>query len=44
MNVAGGEANAYATATVLVVLLLAINGAAMAITDRWLRYTGLRSP
>ena len=37
MNVAGGEPNACATALVLVVLLLAINGTAGRITDRWLR-------
>jgi phosphate transport system permease protein len=37
MNVPGGDANAYATALVLVVLLLAINGAASWLADHWLR-------
>jgi len=37
MNVTGGETNAYASAVVLVVLLLAINSAAFWISDRWLR-------
>jgi len=37
MNVAGGEPNAYATALVLVALLLVINGAASWITDHTLR-------
>jgi phosphate transport system permease protein len=36
MNVSGGDDNAYATALVLVVLLLAINGAASWAADRWL--------
>ena len=35
MNVPGGEANAYATALVLVLLLLVINGAAVGLADRW---------
>lgn len=37
MNVAGGEPNAYATALVLVALLLAINGSASWLTERFLR-------
>lgn len=37
MNVSGGEPNACATALVLVVVLLAINGTASTLTDRWLR-------
>ena len=37
MNVAGGEPNAYATALVLVGLLLVINSAASALSDRWHR-------
>ena len=36
MNVSGGDPNAYATALVLVVLLLAINGAASWMAERWL--------
>jgi phosphate transport system permease protein len=36
MNVSGGDANAYATALVLVTLLLVINGAASWLADRWL--------
>ncbi len=36
MNVAGGDANAYASALVLIVLLLAINSLAMALTRHWL--------
>jgi phosphate transport system permease protein len=36
MNVPGGDPNAYATALVLVTLLLAINWAASALADRWL--------
>jgi phosphate transport system permease protein len=37
MNVSGGDANAYATALVLVTLLLAINWSALRLADRWLR-------
>lgn len=37
MNVAGGEPNAYASALVLVGLLLVINSAASALSDRWHR-------
>jgi len=37
MNVTGGEQNAYASAVVLVLLLLAINSAAFWISDHWLR-------
>lgn len=37
MNVPGGEANAYATAVVLVLLLLAINYCALGLGDRWHR-------
>jgi phosphate transport system permease protein len=36
MNIAGGDPNAYASALVLVVLLLVINGTAATLTDRWL--------
>ena len=35
MNVAGGDANAYASALVLLVLLIVINGAAVWITEHW---------
>ena len=37
MNVSGGDANAYATALVLVTLLLVINWSALRLADRWLR-------
>ena len=37
MNVAGGDAHAYASALVLVSLLLLINGAAAWMTTHWLR-------
>ncbi|MCK9608054.1 MAG: phosphate ABC transporter permease PstA [Methylomonas sp.] len=37
MNVAGGDANAYASALVLVVLLLIINSLASSLTQHWLR-------
>lgn len=37
MNVAGGEPNAYATAVVLVGLLLVLNWGAVWTADRWLR-------
>ena len=37
MNVAGGEPNAYATAVVLLVLLLTINLIAITVTDRLLK-------
>ena len=43
MNVAGGEPNAFATALVLVALLLMINGLASGLSDRWLR-RGWESP
>lgn len=36
MNIAGGDPNAYASALVLVALLLVINGTATAVSDRWL--------
>ncbi len=36
MNVPGGDANAYASALVLVTLLLLINGLASLLADRWL--------
>jgi phosphate transport system permease protein len=36
MNVSGGDANAYASALVLVVLLLAINGMASWLAEHWL--------
>ena len=35
MNVPGGEGHAYATALVLAVLLLAINGLTLSLADRW---------
>ena len=35
MNVSGGDANAYASALVLVVLLLAINGMASWLAEHW---------
>ncbi len=37
MNVAGGDANAYASALILIVMLLIINGFASFIADKWLR-------
>lgn len=37
MNVAGGDANAYASALVLMVMLLIINSLASSLTQRWLR-------
>ena len=37
MNVAGGEPNAYATAVVLLILLLSINFLAITVTDRLLK-------
>jgi phosphate transport system permease protein len=37
MNVAGGDRNAYASALVLIVILIGINSAATWIADRWLR-------
>jgi phosphate transport system permease protein len=37
MNVSGGDANAYASALVLLVLLLVINWAASWLGDRWLQ-------
>jgi phosphate transport system permease protein len=36
MNVSGGDANAYASALVLVILLLAINGTTSWLTTHWL--------
>jgi phosphate transport system permease protein len=36
MNVSGGDQNAYASALVLVILLLAINWSALWLADRWL--------
>jgi len=39
MNVPGGEANAYATALVLVVILLTVNGIASWAGNRWLGAT-----
>src|SRR5262249_39987706 len=36
MNVSGGDPNAYASALVLVVLLLTINWTASRLADRWL--------
>jgi len=36
MNVSGGDPNAYATALVLVTMLLVINGTASVLGDRWL--------
>jgi phosphate transport system permease protein len=36
MNVPGGDANAYASALVLVALLLAINGTASWLAEHWL--------
>lgn len=38
MNVPGGEDNAYATAVVLVVLLLTVNWSALWFGDRWQRH------
>lgn len=38
MNVSGGDANAYASALVLIVLLLIINSLATWIGDRWLHH------
>ncbi|MBQ0842702.1 MAG: phosphate ABC transporter permease PstA, partial [Paraperlucidibaca sp.] len=37
MNVTGGDANAYATALVLISVLLLVNGAATLVGTRWLR-------
>lgn len=36
MNVAGGDANAYGSALVLLVLLIAINGTAVWLSEHWL--------
>jgi phosphate transport system permease protein len=36
MNVAGGDANAYSTALVLIILLLIINSIAMSLAKMWL--------
>ncbi|MEQ1440063.1 phosphate ABC transporter permease PstA [Fontimonas sp. SYSU GA230001] len=41
MNISGGNANAYASAVVLVVLLLAINLTASSLADRWLHRRSL---
>ena len=40
MNVPGGEANAYGTAVVLLLLLLVINGSAVFLSDWWLKRIG----
>lgn len=40
MNVPGGDQNAYASALVLIVLLIMVNGLTAAIVSRW-RKTGL---
>jgi phosphate transport system permease protein len=37
VNVPGGERRAYATALVLVLLLLALNGLTFVLADRWRR-------
>jgi phosphate transport system permease protein len=36
MNVTGGDRAAYASALVLIVLIVAINTGALALSDRWL--------
>jgi len=36
MNVAGGDANAYASALILIAMLIIINGVASWVADRWL--------
>jgi phosphate transport system permease protein len=36
MNVSGGDANAYASALVLIVLLFAINGTTSWLAEHWL--------
>jgi phosphate transport system permease protein len=36
MNVAGGDANAYTSALVLIILLLIINSIAMGLANHWL--------
>jgi phosphate transport system permease protein len=36
MNVAGGDGNAYASALVLIGLLILINGTALYLAERWL--------
>jgi phosphate transport system permease protein len=36
MNVTGGDASAYASAVVLIVLILAVNALALWLSDRWL--------
>jgi phosphate transport system permease protein len=38
MNVPGGEANAYGTALVLLISLLAVNLAALRLTEQWLKW------
>ncbi|MBI1313472.1 phosphate ABC transporter permease PstA [bacterium] len=42
MNVPGGEARAYASAAVLLCLLLIVNVAAAVLADRWLRHQTAR--
>jgi phosphate transport system permease protein len=37
MNVAGGDANAYTSALVLIILLLIINSIAMGLAKQWLQ-------
>lgn len=44
MNVPGGEPNAYASALVLVAMLLVINATATWATDRWLRQEVVPNP
>ncbi|MDD1644545.1 MAG: phosphate ABC transporter, permease protein PstA, partial [Methylococcaceae bacterium] len=36
MNVAGGDANAYSSALVLILLLLIINSIALSLANQWL--------
>jgi len=36
MNVTGGDSAAYASALVLIVLIVAINAGALTLSDRWL--------
>jgi len=43
MNVPGGEAKAYASAVVLLGLLLVLNAAALQVSDRWLTRSRLRA-
>ncbi len=37
LNVAGGDANAYTSALVLIILLLIINSIAMGLAKQWLQ-------